>query len=359
MIQLARHLSDVRILASASRPETQEWVRRMGAHEVVDHHDLVTQTLAVAPSGVDYLFTSFTAGQIEAFGEIVKPFGHITAIDGGPYDLTPIRAKSIAWHWELMFTRSTFQTPDIAEQGRILDRVASLVDASTVMTTMSRGDRRLQCRRAARGTSDRGVRSSDRQGRRRPRLTKRSPEAVADVGESVQRARWRRPVSGSRRPKVPSQSSASRQCRRCVNSRSDASAGMNPEGCRVRAAPTSRPKVARDGSRAVRLDDMLTACRPIRRRHCVMSAAASAALSAAATADWARPTWHTTLVKPTRLTSCMISRGPDDPADSPADHPKLLRRRSDRDGARPRSSGIEHGLNAGWPSKRIRSMAAS
>ncbi|HEY9411611.1 MAG TPA: zinc-binding alcohol dehydrogenase family protein [Jiangellaceae bacterium] len=137
MIQLARQLTGVRVLASASRDESRAWAVRMGAHDVVDHHDLVATTARAAPDGLDYLFTSYSRGNIPAFAEIVRPFGHITAIDDAALDLYPLKSKSIAWHWELMFTRSMYETPDMIEQKRLLERVAELVDEKAITTTMT------------------------------------------------------------------------------------------------------------------------------------------------------------------------------------------------------------------------------
>ncbi|MFC4034757.1 zinc-binding alcohol dehydrogenase family protein [Streptomyces polygonati] len=139
MIQLAKELTGVRVLASAGRPESQEWVQRLGADDTVDHHDLVASTTAAAPEGVDYLFSPHSRGNIEAFAEIVRPFGHITAIDEPEgLDLLPLKPKSISWHWELMFTRSIYQTDDMIEQKRLLEKVAALVDRKRIRTTLTR-----------------------------------------------------------------------------------------------------------------------------------------------------------------------------------------------------------------------------
>ncbi|TFV60963.1 zinc-binding alcohol dehydrogenase family protein [Mycobacterium sp. PS03-16] len=142
MIQLAKALTGVRVIATASRPESAEWARRMGADEVIDHHDLAPQARAVAPAGVTWLFSPHSRGNVDTYAEIVRPFGHITAIDEPEgLDLVGLKAKSIAWHWELMFTRSMFETDDMIEQQELLTRTAELVDSgrirSTVTTTIS------------------------------------------------------------------------------------------------------------------------------------------------------------------------------------------------------------------------------
>ncbi|PJJ73592.1 zinc-binding alcohol dehydrogenase family protein [Diaminobutyricimonas aerilata] len=136
LVQLAKKLTGLTVIATAGRPESREWVQALGADHVVDHRDLVAQVTAIAPRGVDYLFTAHSAGNVPAFAEIVRPFGHITAIDDPRgLDLMPLKRKSIAWHWELMFTRPMFETPDMGEQGRLLDEVSRLVDAGELRTT--------------------------------------------------------------------------------------------------------------------------------------------------------------------------------------------------------------------------------
>ncbi|MFC6082188.1 zinc-binding alcohol dehydrogenase family protein [Sphaerisporangium aureirubrum] len=138
VIQLARALTGVRIVATASRPESRQWALDMGAHEVIDHHDLVRAVRAVAPDGVDYVFSPKTGGAIEAFAEILRPGGEITAIDEPEgLDLLPLKAKSITFHWEFMFTRPLFEPPDMIAQHDLLERVRELVDDGVLRTTLT------------------------------------------------------------------------------------------------------------------------------------------------------------------------------------------------------------------------------
>jgi zinc-binding alcohol dehydrogenase family protein len=140
LTQLARVRTGVTVIGTASRPETQDWVRRMGAQHVVDHHgDLVAAVRELAPGGVDRVFTPSTAGRVPVFAELLRPFGEIVAIDEDPdMDLRVLKAKSIAWHWESMFTRGVFETPDMAGQHELLDAAAALFESGALRTTLTR-----------------------------------------------------------------------------------------------------------------------------------------------------------------------------------------------------------------------------
>jgi zinc-binding alcohol dehydrogenase family protein len=139
-VQLARRLTGLTVIGTASRPETRAWVESMGAHHVVDHSKpLVDQVRAVAPEGVDYVLAlTRTEDHFAALVELLKPMGRLGLIDdpAEAIDIRLMKRKSLSLHWELMYTRSLFHTDDMAEQGRILDEVANLVDAGVVRTTM-------------------------------------------------------------------------------------------------------------------------------------------------------------------------------------------------------------------------------
>ncbi|WP_042364835.1 zinc-binding alcohol dehydrogenase family protein [Streptacidiphilus neutrinimicus] len=136
--QLARALTGLTVIGTASRPETVEFARRMGAHHVVDHRQpLVGQLAEAAPGGVDHVFgTVGTDRNLAAYAEVLNPFGGIVAVDDfDTLDIGLLKAKSIAFHWEFMFTRSMFHTRDQLMQHRILNEVARLVDAGVLTTT--------------------------------------------------------------------------------------------------------------------------------------------------------------------------------------------------------------------------------
>jgi NADPH:quinone reductase len=136
--QLTRALTRVVVIGTASRPESQQWARDLGAHHVIDHHDLVGGVRGITPDGVNYVFSPHTAGSIGDFAEILRPGGAVVAIDEPEgLDILPLKDKSIAFHWEFMFTRPLFQAPDMVEQHELLDRVAGLVDEGTIRSTLT------------------------------------------------------------------------------------------------------------------------------------------------------------------------------------------------------------------------------
>jgi zinc-binding alcohol dehydrogenase family protein len=138
-IQLARALTDLTVIATASRSETAEWCRDLGAHHVIDHREsLKPQVEALGSTGVDLLMAlAQTPKHQGAFVDLVLPFGGIGILDDpDPFPLTALKTKCIAVHMHSMMARSVFQAADMAEQGRILSELARLVDAGTVRTTL-------------------------------------------------------------------------------------------------------------------------------------------------------------------------------------------------------------------------------
>jgi len=131
-------LPQVTVIATASDDERAAWARDLGAENTVNHHeDLAAQVPTLAPHGVDWLFTAHSEGQLETYAQIVRPFGQVVAIDDGSRDVSPLKSKSISWHWELMFTRALYQTADMIEQHRLLNKVADLVDQGQIRTTVT------------------------------------------------------------------------------------------------------------------------------------------------------------------------------------------------------------------------------
>lgn len=138
LIQLAKALTGVTVIATASRDESRAWVRELGADQVVGHRNLRDEVSAVAPEGVRWIFSSFTAGNLDAYQQLLQPFGEIVAIDDDPGPIGALKTKALSFHWEYMFARIIHETPDVAEQGRLLARTARLVEQGRVRTTLGR-----------------------------------------------------------------------------------------------------------------------------------------------------------------------------------------------------------------------------
>ncbi len=139
-IQLAK-LAGLRVIATASRPESQAWCRSMGADVVINHHEDIPKQLREAGSAeVDYLFNTVnTNAYWTVMGDVIKPFGRIASIveTSEPVDLGRLMRKSVSFSWELMFTRAIFQTPDMDTQHRILKQVAEWLDAGRLKSTVT------------------------------------------------------------------------------------------------------------------------------------------------------------------------------------------------------------------------------
>jgi zinc-binding alcohol dehydrogenase family protein len=139
MTQLARRLTGLTVIGTASRPETQDWVRELGAHHVIDHSKPLSEELKrIGIPQVRYI-VSLTQTDVH-FAQIVEcllPQGRFGLIDDpAALDIKLLKRKAISLHWELMFTRAIFETPDMIAQHRILDELAALVDAGLIRTTL-------------------------------------------------------------------------------------------------------------------------------------------------------------------------------------------------------------------------------
>jgi len=137
-IQLLRALTDLTIIASASRAETQDWVRECGAHHVIDHRQSIApQVKALGLGAPGFVFSiTQTDKHLADIVELIAPQGRFGLIDDPQaLDVMPFKRKAVSLHWEFMFTRSLFETPDMAEQGKLLNEVAALVDAGRIRST--------------------------------------------------------------------------------------------------------------------------------------------------------------------------------------------------------------------------------
>lgn len=139
LIQLARKLTGLTIIATASRDETADWVRQMGAHHVIDHHgDMAAQLreLDLRPDHVAAL--TGTERHWPAIVDLIAPRGHVALIDDPKtLDMSIAKPKALTVSWEFMFTRSMFETDDMAAQSHLLNRVAGMLDDGTLRSTVT------------------------------------------------------------------------------------------------------------------------------------------------------------------------------------------------------------------------------
>lgn len=139
LVQLARQLTTVTVVATASRPETQQWVKELGAHYVVDHSQpLIPQLQQLGIAAVSHV-ASLTQTDLH-YAELVQllaPQGKLALIDdpANGIDIMPLKQKSISVHWEFMFTRSLFSTADMVVQQQILSDLSRLIEQGQVKTT--------------------------------------------------------------------------------------------------------------------------------------------------------------------------------------------------------------------------------
>jgi zinc-binding alcohol dehydrogenase family protein len=146
LVQLARRLTKLRVIGTASRPQTNEWIRGLGAHDVIDHsRPLVDQLRAIEIPAVRYVASlTHTSTHYAQIIEALLPQGKLALIDDPEtLDAVPLKRKSLSLHWELMFTRSLYETQDMVRQHEILERVAALVDGGTLRTTLAKSFGRI------------------------------------------------------------------------------------------------------------------------------------------------------------------------------------------------------------------------
>ncbi|EKM5758873.1 zinc-binding alcohol dehydrogenase family protein [Cronobacter turicensis] len=139
-IPFARLHSKVKIITTASREDSAQWCRDRGADLVVNYRDLPGELAKEGVKYVDFIFIlNDTDGHWAAVSQLIAPEGHICSIveNAHPLDQDALKSKSAALHWEFMYTRSMYQTADMARQGEILNEVATLVDAGEVESALS------------------------------------------------------------------------------------------------------------------------------------------------------------------------------------------------------------------------------
>lgn len=139
LVQLARKLTRLTVIGTASRQETADWVRQLGAHHVIDHSQpLLAQLQALGVPEIDYVASlTHTEQHFAQLIDVLKPQGRLGVIDDPEtLDVVPLKRKSLSLHWELMFTRSLYETPDMINQHHLLNRVSALIDQGVLQTTV-------------------------------------------------------------------------------------------------------------------------------------------------------------------------------------------------------------------------------
>jgi zinc-binding alcohol dehydrogenase family protein len=140
LLQLARQKTQLKVIGTASRAETSEWVKTLGADLVVDHKKpMAAQLKTLGLPEVDYVISlTHTDHHFNDILELIKPQGKLALIDDPELiDIRPMKRKSLSLHWELMFTRSLYQTDDMIVQQQLLQQVADMVDAGQLKTTLN------------------------------------------------------------------------------------------------------------------------------------------------------------------------------------------------------------------------------
>lgn len=141
MVQLLKTLTGATVIATASRESSKNWVKELGADHIVDHSKpMAEQIKALNVGEVTHVASLNNTHQyVDAFVEVMKPKGKLALIDDpDSLDISKLKQKSLSLHWEFMFTRSMFETDDMAEQSRLLNHVSSLIDEGKIKTTVGK-----------------------------------------------------------------------------------------------------------------------------------------------------------------------------------------------------------------------------
>ena len=139
-IQLAKAAGLI-VIATASRPETTSWVKELGADHVVNHREpMVEQVRALGLQHVDHVAIFNDMRHWETAVELIRPQGGIVTIDDTnlPMPMDGMKMKAASLHWEFMFARAMFETPDMIEQHKLLTYVADEIDAGRIRTTLDK-----------------------------------------------------------------------------------------------------------------------------------------------------------------------------------------------------------------------------
>mgnify|MGYP001826358640 CR=1 FL=1 len=137
LIQIAKALTRLKVIATASRQETRDWCIRMGADHTIDHRQSLKGQLEELGVQPRYIASLTATGQhYEEIIESITPHGTIAVIDDPPeLDALKLKPKALRLHFEFMFARPLHNAPDMIEQHRLLNRISELVDQGRIVTT--------------------------------------------------------------------------------------------------------------------------------------------------------------------------------------------------------------------------------
>ncbi|OBX08027.1 hypothetical protein QV08_05855 [Gallibacterium salpingitidis] len=138
-IQLAKALTNLTVIATASRPKSVDWCRKLGADYVINHHQLTQQFAEYKLPAPEFVFsTNHTDSYLPQIANLIAPQGKLALIDDPTvFDINPLKGKSVSVHWEFMFTRSLYSTTDMQKQGEILTNVSKLIEQKRLVTTLT------------------------------------------------------------------------------------------------------------------------------------------------------------------------------------------------------------------------------
>ncbi|MDO6683919.1 MULTISPECIES: zinc-binding alcohol dehydrogenase family protein [unclassified Agarivorans] len=137
MVQLVKQLTKLKVIATASRPETQAWLKELGADQIINHRNPLSEELKQA-NNIDYVVSlNNTDEHLAEIMKVIKPQGKFGLIDDpSSLDVKLLKPKSISLHWEFMYTRSMFETEDMIKQHQLLGEIAQLIDQGKIKSTL-------------------------------------------------------------------------------------------------------------------------------------------------------------------------------------------------------------------------------
>ena len=143
-IQLAKQ-AGLTVIATSSRKETTHWVKALGADHVINHREDMVEQVRNTETGLGIQFVDYIAifndmGHWDTAVELIRPQGGIVSIEDAdaPTPMANMKTKAASFHWEFMFTRAMFKTPDMIEQHHLLNYVSEQVDKGNIKTTVSK-----------------------------------------------------------------------------------------------------------------------------------------------------------------------------------------------------------------------------